>query len=98
VRNQTTQDNISSLEPYAQRLNKVVRSHWAIENNLHWTLDVIFNEDRKLKKKNFFTANFNIINKMALAIMEKDTTLKASKRQKRLKAAFNDSYHEKLKC
>ena len=90
---------ISSLESNARKLNKVVRSHWAIENNLHWTLDVIFNEDRKLKKKDFSAANFNIINKMALAILEKDKTFKASKKQKRLKAALNDSYREKLlKC
>lgn len=90
---------ISSLESNARKLNKVVRSHWAIENNLHWTLDVIFNEDRKLKKKDFSAANFNIINKMALAILEKDKTFKASKNQKRLKAALNDSYREKLlKC
>lgn len=90
---------ISSLESNARKLNKVVRSHWAIENNLHWTLDVIFNEDRKLKKKDFSAANFNIINKIALAILEKDKTFKASKNQKRLKAALNDSYREKLlKC
>jgi predicted transposase YbfD/YdcC len=90
---------ISSLEPNPQKLNKNVRSHWAIENNLHWTLDVIFNEDSKLKKKDFSAANFNIISKIALAILEKDTSFKASKRQKRLKAALDDNYREKLlKC
>lgn len=90
---------ISSLTPNPRKLNEAVRSHWAIENNLHWTLDVIFNEDRKLKKKDFSAANFNIINKMALAILEKETTLKGPKTRKRLKAALDDSYREKLlKC
>ena len=66
---------ISSLEANPARLNRVIRSHWSIENNLHWTLDVVFNEDSHLKKKNNSAANFNIINKMALTILEKDTTL-----------------------
>ena len=90
---------ISSLEANSARLNRVIRSHWSIENNLHWTLDVVFNEDSHLKKKNNSAANFNIINKMALTILEKDTTFKASKKRKRLKAALDDNYREKLlKC
>ena len=90
---------ISSLEANPARLNRVIRSHWSIENNLHWTLDVVFNEDSHLKKKNNSAANFNIINKMALTILEKDTTFKASKKRKRLKAALDDNYREKLlKC
>lgn len=42
---------ISSLREDAATLNHKIRQHWAIENNLHWTLDVIFNEDALLKKK-----------------------------------------------
>ncbi len=92
-------NDTSSLPPNPRKINKSVRFHWAIENNLHWTLDVIFNEDKKLKKKDFSAANFNIINKIALAILEKETTFKGPKTRKRLKAALDDRYREKLlKC
>jgi predicted transposase YbfD/YdcC len=42
---------ISSLPADATFINNAVRQHWAIENNLHWSLDVIFKEDDSLKKK-----------------------------------------------
>ncbi len=87
---------ISSLSANAQRINQIVRQHWAIENNLHWSLDVIFNEDSSLKKKDNSAQNFNIINKMALAILEKDDSVKLSKPRKMAKAALNDGYRTKL--
>lgn len=44
---------LSSLPPKAEQLAQLIRGHWAIENNLHWTLDVAFNEDlHRLKDKN----------------------------------------------
>ena len=61
-----------------------------------FVVDGLTFEDSKLKKKDFSAANFNIISKIALAILEKDTTFKASKKQKRLKAALDDRYREKL--
>jgi len=90
---------ISSAIRDAARFNNDVRSHWSIENNLHWCLDVIFNEDKGLKKKGNSASNFNIISKMALAMLEKETSVKASKPNKRIKAALSDRYREKLlKC
>ena len=41
---------ISSLESTAEDLNHYIREHWGIENSLHWTLDVTFNEDRQRKE------------------------------------------------
>ncbi len=87
---------ISSLHADAKRLNEIVRQHWAVENNLHWSLDVIFKEDSSLKKTNYSAINFNIINKVALAILEKDNSIKASKPRKMAKAALNDEYRTKL--
>jgi len=87
---------ISSLTANAKRLNEIVRQHWAVENNLHWSLDVIFKEDSSLKKKDYSAVNFNIINKVALAILEKDTSVKLSKPRKMAKAALNDEYRSKL--
>ena len=62
-------------------------------------LDVIFNEDKLLKKKDNSAINFNIVLKVALALLEKESSLKVSKKRKRLNAALDDSYREKvLKC
>lgn len=95
----TTRDEryyISSLPADAHRLNQIVRQHWSVENNLHWNLDVIFREDQSLKKKDNSAIKFNIVNKVALAILEKDISTKLSKPRKMAKAALNDKYRSQL--
>ncbi|MFV0507593.1 MAG: ISAs1 family transposase [Bacteroidales bacterium] len=87
---------ISSSTRDAIYFNKAVRQHWAIENNLHWGLDVIFDEDRNLKKKENSDQNFNVISKMALVLLEKEKSTKISKPNKRAKVALSDTYREKL--
>ena len=87
---------ISSLEANAAKLNNAIRKHWTVENNLHWTLDVIFKEDESLKKKGDSPVNFNIVRKIALAMIEKEDSIKKSKNVKRLKAALDDKYREKV--
>ena len=87
---------ITSLRPDSERLNQIIRSHWGIENNLHWRLDVIFNEDKSSKRKDNSAANFNIISKMAMTLIDREKTAKASMGKKRLKAAWNDNYRELL--
>ncbi len=96
---QQTRYYISSLDADAKKSNDAVRSHWAIENNLHWTLDVVFKEDASLKKKGNSAMNYNIVLKLALAMIERDKSRKQSKPIKRLYAAWNDNYRSKiLKC
>jgi predicted transposase YbfD/YdcC len=85
---------ITSIDGDPKRLNKAIRSHWSIENNLHWNLDVIFNEDGQLKRNGNAAQNFNIINKAALGLLDNEKTNNQSKRLKRLKAAFDDEYRE----
>ena len=90
---------ITSLAPEAKKLNSAIRSHWAIENNLHWSLDVIFKEDGQLKRKGHSAENFNIISKIALGMLEKEESIKNTKNNKRLMAALSDEYRLKiLKC
>jgi predicted transposase YbfD/YdcC len=71
--------------------NKYIRSHWSVENNLHWTLDMIFREDEQRKRANHAAANFAIVRKIALNLLKKDKG-KESLRSKRLKAAWNKDF------
>ena len=87
---------ISSALHDAWKFNQDIRSHWSVENNLHWSLDVLFGEDRSLKKKGNSAINFNIIAKTALALIEKEPTPKRSRVQKMKKCAFDDSFREKV--
>ncbi len=87
---------ISSLGADAKKANEAVRSHWSIENNLHWNLDVVFGEDASLKKKGNSPMNFNIITKIALAKIEREKSIKMSKNSKRLRAALDDKYRTKI--
>ncbi|MFN0293265.1 ISAs1 family transposase [Pedobacter helvus] len=87
---------ISSLPAKPKVIGQAIRSHWAIENNLHWTLDMLFKEDNSLKKKGNSPLNYNIIAKMALNIIERETESKSSKPQKRKRAALDDEFRSKL--
>ena len=87
---------ITSLRPNSESLNQIIRSHWGIENKLHWRLDVIFNEDKSFKKKDNSAPNFNIISKIAMTLIDREKTAKSSMKKKRLKAAWNDNYREKI--
>lgn len=87
---------ISNLVPNAKYINRSIRKHWAVENKLHWNLDVVFNEDSSRKRAKYAAENFNIINKIALTIVQKDKSNKKNKKQKMLMAALNVNYREKL--
>lgn len=85
---------ISSAKFSAEKFNETVRGHWAIENNLHWSLDVLFKEDLSFKKRGNSAKNFNILTKIALCLIEKEPTPKMSRIGKMKKCAYNDSFRE----
>lgn len=87
---------ISSLKPDAGLLAKAVRAHWGVENNLHWSLDVVFDEDGSTKQAGNAAQNFGLIVRMALALIKKETTSKRSMKGKRLKAGWDDDYLRKI--
>jgi len=87
---------ITSLKADATKINNAIRNHWSVENNLHWNLDVVFKEDASLKKKGDSPMNFNIITKIALALIEREKSTKMSKNSKRLRAALDDKYRTKI--
>jgi predicted transposase YbfD/YdcC len=94
---ETTSENhyyITSLPMDAETILNVARKHWGIENNLHWQLDVSFNEDNQ-KKKNNAAQNISLINKIALARIKQDET-KGSMKAKRKRAGWDSSFLAKL--
>jgi predicted transposase YbfD/YdcC len=93
---QETRYYISSLAPEAERINSLVRQHWGIENKLHWVLDVAFGEDHSRKRAGNAAQNFSLINRVALNLLKKETTLKRGVKGKRLKAAWDHPYLLKL--
>jgi predicted transposase YbfD/YdcC len=69
---------LSSLENDAELLNGAVRSHWAVENSLHWVLDVTFQEDRSRIKKENAPENFGLLRRLALCPLKKESSSKRS--------------------
>ena len=58
-------------------LNEAVRSHWGVENSLHWVLDVTFDEDRSRIKKENAPENFGLLRRLALCLLKKESHLEA---------------------
>lgn len=86
---------ISSLLPDAKQINKSVRSHWGIENKLHWMLDISFNEDASRKRKDNSMQNYGMICKIALNMI-KQADGKGSYKKQKFKALLNSTDREKL--
>jgi predicted transposase YbfD/YdcC len=85
---------ITSLPSHAGLLNHSIRSHWAIENNLHWNLDVIFKEDHQGKRSQTAIENSNLIAKFAISMLDQEKNYPKSKNRKRQKAFGCDTYRE----
>ncbi|NER40190.1 MAG: ISAs1 family transposase [Oscillatoria sp. SIO1A7] len=83
---------LSSLECNARLLAEVIRSHWGIENELHWTLDVTFKEDASRIRKDRATENFALLRRIALNLLNREDSYKASKKMKRYRAAMDNDY------
>jgi len=86
---------ITSLLPDAPKILQATRQHWAVENNLHWVMDVTFREDDSRIRKGNSPQNMSVLRNMALNILKQDRS-KGSLRQKRYKAALDDRFLLKL--
>ena len=73
-----------------------VRGHWSIENQLHWQLDVSFNEDQLRLRNGHAAANMSIMNRTALGLLKNETTHKRGIKSKRLSCGWDESYLEKV--
>lgn len=82
---------ISSLPPNDKRLAHAIRSHWEIENRLHWCLDVTFGEDACRVRTDHAPENLNTVRKIALNLLRLDP-LKKTLPKKRLRACLDPHY------
>ena len=78
-----------------ERFLEVVRSHWGVENRLHWRLDVVMNEDQQRNRLDNGPNNLAVLRHMALNVMQKDTT-KGSLRGRIKRAGWDDRYLKNL--
>ena len=84
-----------STELSGERFNEVVRSHWGVENQLHWRLDVVMNEDQDRTRLGNGPQNLAVLRHMALNVMQKDTS-KGSLRGKFMRAGWDERYLTRL--
>jgi predicted transposase YbfD/YdcC len=87
---------ISSRLADAAHLGAVVRGHWGVENGLHWSLDVVFGEDQARMRQGNSAENFSILRRIALNLFRQDKSVKAGIKNRRLLAACDDAYRQKL--
>ena len=83
---------IGSKPASAAFYQRNIRGHWGIENKLHWTLDVTFEEDADRKRNKHAAQNFSLINKVAINILKRDETKNISIRRKMNIAALDLNY------
>lgn len=83
---------LSSLKPDPERLLKAVRHHWHVENKLHWTLDVAFEEDDSRVRTGHAAQNMGVVRRLALSLLKQETSRSVGIKIKRKEAAWNPDY------
>ena len=91
----TTHYYVTSLRATAKTIGQLVRRHWAIENELHWVLDVTFGEDAHRTQNKNAAANLGTIRRTAVSLLKQDPD-KRSLRRKSYRAFLNTEYLLKL--
>lgn len=83
---------LSSHRMGVKRFAEAVRSHWSVENSLHWVLDVTFDEDHSRVSKDHGAENLGLLRRMIISLFKQYKGDKQSIRQRRLNASWNDDY------
>lgn len=86
---------LSSLDPIADRIAHAIRTHWGIENKVHWVLDVSFGEDKNQLSGNG-AENFSLLSKIALNLLKQEKLTKLSIPNKRFRASMDQEYLEAI--
>jgi predicted transposase YbfD/YdcC len=87
---------IGSIPVQARKLAHAVRSHWEVENRLHWCLDVCLNDDQARARVKNSAQNPATIRRMVLNILRLDKSRKGGIKARRLVANTSDQYREQL--
>jgi predicted transposase YbfD/YdcC len=93
---ESTETFISSLAPKVRDHAKRIREHWGIENKQHWILDVTFSEDSSRIRKGSSPEISSVFRRLALSILQRDTTIKDNIRGKRKRCSWDNSMIERL--
>ncbi len=93
---EATETFISSREPKVRDIARRIREHWGIENQQHYILDVTFSEDASRIRNGNSPEISSVFRRLALNILQRDTTIKDSIRGKRKRCAWDNSAIEKL--
>ena len=83
---------LSSLRRSATAFMTMIRQHWHIENRLHWSLDVTFNEDRCRIRKDHAAENMVVLRHVALNLLRQEQAQPMSIRRKRLRCSLDERY------
>ena len=75
-----------------EMLAYAIRAHWSIENNLHWILDIAFDDDANTAKAEHAQANLITLRHLALNQLNRETSLNTSIKAKRLRAGWDNDY------
>lgn len=87
---------INSFDSDAKRFANAVRSHWGIENSLHWVMDVTFREDASKIHKDHGGKNVSWLRRLAITLIKRDTTIKDTIRGKRIRAGYNVDFLKQM--
>lgn len=83
---------ITSLSGDAAEFGRAVRSHWGIENSVHWVLDICFREDDSRIRSGNAAENFAVLRHIALNLLKRETTAKCGIKARRKKAGWDEKY------
>ncbi len=86
----------TSMSGDAAEFGRAVRSHWGIENSVHWVLDVGFREDDSRVRSGNAAENFAVLRHIALNLLEQEKAAKCGVKARRKKAGWDEKYLLKI--